>query len=75
MDSISTGVGATLIQDGKPIAFGSRALTTTQQKFSQLEKETLGNVYRCKLFHHNVYGRRIQIQTDHKHLQSIFRKP
>lgn len=71
MDSISTGVGATLIQDGKPIA----ALTTTQQKFSQLEKETLGNVYRCKLFHHNVYGRRIQIQTDHKHLQSIFRKP
>lgn len=68
MDSSSTGLGATLIQDGKLIAFESGALSTTQQKFSQLEKETLGSVYSCKLFHQYVYGRRIQIKTDHKHL-------
>lgn len=75
VDSSSTGLGAAIIQDGKPIAFGSRALTTTQQKYSQLEKETLAIVYGCQKFHQYVYGRRIQVETDHKPLQSIFRKP
>ena len=75
VDSSSTGLGAAVIQNGKPVAYGSRALTTTQQKYSQLEKETLAIVYGCQKFHQYVYGRRIQVETDHKPLQSIFRKP
>ncbi|XP_056016955.1 uncharacterized protein K02A2.6-like [Ostrea edulis] len=75
VDSSSTGLGAAVIQSDKPVAYGSRALTTTQQKYSQLEKETLAIVYGCQKFHQYVYGRRIQVETDHKPLQSIFRKP
>ena len=40
VDSSSTGLGAAIIPNGKPVVLGSRALTTTQQKYSQLEKET-----------------------------------
>ena len=40
VDSSSTGLGAAIIPNGKPVVYGSRALTTTQQKYSQLEKET-----------------------------------
>jgi hypothetical protein len=75
VDSSSTGLGAAVVQNGKPVAYGSRALTMTQQKYSQLEKETLAIAYGCQKFHQYVYGRRIQVGTDHKPLQSIFRKP
>ncbi|CAC5370732.1 unnamed protein product [Mytilus coruscus] len=52
-----------------------RALTQTQQRYPQIEKETLAIVYGCNKFHEYVYGRRVQIETDHKPLQSIFLKP
>lgn len=32
-------------------------------------------MYGCQKFHQYVYGRRIQVKTNHKPLQSIFRKP
>ena len=39
-----------------------------------LKKETVAIMYGCQKFHQYVYGRRIQIETDHKPRQSIFRK-
>ncbi|CAG2214759.1 unnamed protein product [Mytilus edulis] len=71
----SKGLGAVLIQNQKPVAYASRALTQTQQRYPQIEKETLAIVYGCNKFHEYVYGRRVQIETDHKPLQSIFLKP
>ena len=38
-DSSSTGLGAVLIQDGKPVAYASRALTRTERNNAQIEKE------------------------------------
>lgn len=74
VDASSKGLGAVLIQNQKPVAYASRALTETQQKYPQIEKETLAIVYGCNKFHEYVYGREINIETDHKPLQSIFRK-
>ncbi|VDH93047.1 Hypothetical predicted protein [Mytilus galloprovincialis] len=75
VDASSKGLGAVLIQNQKPVAYASRALTQTQQRYPQIEKETLAIVYGCNKFHEYVYGRRVQIETDHKPLQSIFLKP
>ena len=75
VDASSTGLGAVLLQDDKPVAYASRALTETQQRYAQIEKETLAILYGCTKFHEFVYGKDIQIETDHKPLQAIFNKP
>lgn len=64
-----------LLQNGKPIAYASRALNNTQQKYAQIEKETLAIVFGCEKFHQYVYGRHFVVESDHKPLEYIFRKP
>jgi hypothetical protein len=63
------------LQEGKPVAYASRALTSAQQQYAQMEKELLAIVYGCRKFHQYVYGRELEVETDHKPLQSIFKKP
>ena len=62
------------MQDGKPIAYASSALSETQQRYSQIEKETLAIVFGCKKFHQYIYGQKVVVESDHKPLQSIFKK-
>ena len=38
-DSSQSGLGAVCMQEGQPVAYASRALTTTQQAYAQIEKE------------------------------------
>ena len=57
------------------VIYGSRALTKTQQNYVYIEKETLAVVFGCKTFHQFVYGRTVEVETDHRPLQSIFNKP
>ena len=52
-------------------AYGSRALTA----YAQIEKELLAIVYGCEKFHQYLYGRDIKVESDHKPLESIFKKP
>jgi len=40
VDASSKGLGAVLLQDGKPLAYAPRALTPTQERYAQIEKET-----------------------------------
>ena len=74
VDASSKGLGACLMQDRKPIAFASMALSPSQTKYSQIEKECLAIKFGCKRFHHFVYGKEILVETDHKPLESIFAK-
>ena len=50
----STGLGRVLMKEGQPLAYGSRALTKTQQNYAQIEKETLAVVFVCEKFHQYV---------------------
>ena len=73
-DASSTGLGSCLLQDGKPIEFASRALTDPETRYAQIEKELLAIVFACIKFHQYVYGRPVTVQSDHKPLESVFKK-
>lgn len=73
-DASESGLGAVILQEGQPIAFSSRALTSTERNYAQIEKELLSIVHGCTRFDQYVYGRSITVQTDHKPLETIFKK-
>ena len=73
-DASESGLGAVILQEGQPIAFSSRALTSTERNYAQIEKEPLSIVHGCTRFDQYVYGRSITVQTDHKPLETIFKK-
>ena len=75
-DASSYGIGSVLLQklDGKlhPVAFASRALTPTEQRYAQIEKESLALTWACEKFRNYLIGTHFKIQTDHKPLLSLF---
>ena len=74
VDASSIGLGAALIQENGPIAFASKALTDTESRYSNIEREMLGIVFGLERFHHYVYGRPVIVHTDHKPLEAIAKK-
>ena len=52
VDASQSGLGAVVMQNVQPIAYGSKSLTTAQQAYAQIEKEALALVFGCEKFHH-----------------------
>lgn len=75
VDASSKGLGACLLQEGRPIAYASKALTMTQQAYSQMEKEMLAILFGCTKYDTFITGRDTTVETDHKPLESIMQKP
>ena len=75
VDASQHGVGGALFQEGRPIAFASKSLSKAEEKYAQIEKELYAILFGCKRFHQYVYGHKIMVQTDHKPLESIMKKP
>ena len=71
-DASSYGLGAVLLQEEqgswKPVAFASKALTETEQRYAQIEKEALAIVWACNKFSTFILGLHFEIETDHKPL-------
>ena len=59
------------MQDKTPIAFASKALTDTESRHANTERELLAVVYGCERFHTYLYGRSFIAESDHKPLESI----
>ena len=57
-DSSQNGLGAALIQNGQPIAYASRALTETEPRYAQIEKEMLAVVVAVERFNDYTFGRK-----------------
>ncbi|KAK3737844.1 hypothetical protein QZH41_004781 [Actinostola sp. cb2023] len=74
-DASQSGLGATLMQEGKPIAYASRALSECETRYAQIEKEMLAIVYSLEKFHQYTFGRLVKVQSDHKPLEAILKKP
>lgn len=71
VDSSMRGLGAVLMQEGKPIAFASKSLTDAETRYANIERELLSAVYGCERFHTYLYGKPFVIHSDHKPLEMI----
>ena len=74
-DASQNGIGSCPLQEGHPVIYASRSLTSAEQNYAQIEKELLAIVFACERFHQFVYGNDIDVQSDHKPLEAIMTKP
>ncbi|GFS95872.1 retrovirus-related Pol polyprotein from transposon 17.6 [Nephila pilipes] len=75
VDASKNGLGAVLLQESQPEAYGSVSLTQTQQRYAQIEKELMAVIYGLEHFNYYTYGRIVTIQTDHKPILGLSMKP
>ena len=87
VDASEYGLGAALLQPVKspnrttevnwqPVAFSSSSLTATEQRYAQIEKETLAIVHAFRKFDQLLFGKsEITVHSDHKPLETIFKRP
>ena len=74
-DASANGIGFVLMQNGQPVSYSSRALTTSEKNYSQIEKEVLAQVFGVDRHHQYVYGQNVMLWSDHKPLETICKKP
>ena len=74
-DASNHGLGSALLQDGRPIAYASRALTDTETWYAIIEKEMLAIVFALERWHQFTFGRPVIVYSDHKPLEAITKKP
>ena len=73
-DASKDGLGCVVLQEGRPIAYASRALTSCEKRYAPIERELLAIMFSVERFNYYTYGRKVIVQTDHKPLVSIFKK-
>ena len=74
-DESSYGLGAVVRQRTtgtlRPVSYASRAMTPTEQRYSQIEKEVLATTWSLERFADYLYGLSFHVKTDHKPLVSL----
>lgn len=75
VDASQSAVGAVLLQDNHPICYASKTMTSCQQRMAQIEKELYAIVFGCLRFHQYIYGQVVSVETDHRPLITLFKKP
>ena len=62
-------------QNGLPVAYSPRALTSAETNYAQLEKELLAIIFACGKIDQYAYGRdKVHVQSGHKPLEVIFKR-
>lgn len=72
-DASPSGIGFVLMQIVSQ--YSSGALTASKRNYFQTEKELLAQVFSLERNHQYFYGRRIVLWSDHKPMESIWKKP
>ena len=63
------------MQQNQPVACASRAMSSSEINYAQIEKELLAIVYGRERFDMYTYGAEIEVLSAHKPLERIFKKP
>ena len=71
-DASDFAIGATLSQQGRPIAFHSRSLQGSEKYHSAVEKEAYSIVDALRKWHHFLVGTRFTLVTDQKSVAFMF---
>ena len=74
VNASQVGLSTALLQNNKPIAFASKALTDAECRYVNIEREMLAVVFGVERFCTYIYGQSFMIKSDHKLLESISRK-
>ena len=74
VDASKDGLGC-LMQQGQPVAYASRALSNSEINYAPIEKEMLPIVFGCDRCNMYTHGAEVEVHSDHKPLESIFKKP
>ena len=65
-DASEKGLGATLLQQGQPVAFISPSLTKAEQNYAEIEKEYLAILFACERFNQYIHGQeQTVVHMDH----------
>ena len=73
-DASGVGLGCVLMQHGKVIAYASRQLRKHERNYPTHDLELAAVVHALKIWRHYLYGVHVDIYTDHKSLQYIFKQ-
>lgn len=74
-DASTHGIGAVLMQDGHPVAYESRKLSSAEFNYTTTEQELLAVVHSLKVFRPYIQSRfTTQIFTDHRALEWLLSK-
>ena len=87
MDASEYGLGAALLKPAtntinssniqwQPVAYCSSSLSPTEQRYAQIEKETLAIVHAFHKFDQLLFGKsEVTVHSDHQALETIFKRP
>ena len=75
VDSSKDGLGAVILQDETPVVYTSKSLNESQKNYAQIEKEMPAILFGCDRFRQYIYGQNVIVETNHKSLEAIFKKP
>ena len=73
-DASIKGLGACLLQQGKPVYFASKAHTETQKGYVAIELESLAATWAMEKFQHFLYSTHLILEMEQKPLEAILSK-
>jgi len=68
-DALGTGIGAVLMQEGRPLSFTNQQLSGRNLGQSTYEREMMAILHAVETWRSYLLGRRFQIRTDHHSLK------